>query len=160
MIQPGNIALLVAMHVTTKEIPNWTWQTFWWAAVPDSPRYGADRPSEIPEPWSHYDMDAAYYMTAPATDPRGVPLVVFNPYLETNLEGCVPDGANPPCPSGQIAWTGVHSNCMTCHRMAAWGGTGKSPPYWPDGAIPPDDHQLFDGYTKTDFLWSIPVRAH
>jgi len=44
--------------------------------------------------------------------------------------------------------------------MAAWGGTGKSPPYWPDGAIPPDDHQLFDGYTKTDFLWSIPVRAH
>ena len=32
--------------------------------------------------------------------------------------------------------------------------------YWPDGAVEPGDHQLFDGYTKTDFRWSIPVRAH
>ena len=26
----GDFAVLVAMHVNTKEIPFWTWQTFWW----------------------------------------------------------------------------------------------------------------------------------
>ncbi len=45
-------------------------------------------------------------------------------------------------------------------RRAAWGGTGKSPACWPDGMVAPDDHRLFDGYTKTDFLWLIPARAH
>ena len=27
---PGDFAILVAMHVATREVPNWTWQTFWW----------------------------------------------------------------------------------------------------------------------------------
>jgi hypothetical protein len=159
MVVAGNVGLLVAMHVTTKEITNWTWQTFWWAGDPNSPTYGSDRPAFIPEPWAHYNMDAAYYMVAPATAARGDPLIVFNPYLETNLQGCVPDGASPPCSPGQVSWTGTRSNCMTCHRMAGWGGVGKNPPYWPDGAISPDDRQLFAGYTKTDFLWSIATRA-
>jgi len=29
-IQAGDYAILVAMHVTTKEDSNWTWQSFWW----------------------------------------------------------------------------------------------------------------------------------
>jgi hypothetical protein len=44
--------------------------------------------------------------------------------------------------------------------MAGWGGADKSPPYWPDGLISPDDPLLFSGFTKTDFLWSIAIRAH
>jgi hypothetical protein len=89
-------------------------------------------------------------MVSPASASGGDPVVAFNPYLETNLQRCVPNGANPPCGTGQVACTGVHTNCMTCHRMAGWGGPDKSPPYWPDGAIAPDNTLLFDGYTKTD----------
>src|SRR5215831_17763184 len=72
----------------------------------------------------------------------------FNPYLETNLSGCVPNAQASPCaPSPpQTPWTGVHTNCMTCHRMAAWGGTGINPPYWPNGFISPDNASLFGGY--------------
>jgi hypothetical protein len=161
MVKAGNIAVLVAMHVTTKEIPNWTWQTFWWGQDPSDVLFGRDRPPSIPAPWSHYNLNTAYYMTAPSNSPRGDPLVTFNPYLETNLSGCVPNSQASPCsPSPpQTAWTGVHTNCMTCHRMAAWGGPGINPPYWPNGFISPDNVSLFGGYTKTDFLWSIAIRA-
>jgi hypothetical protein len=29
-VKAGDFHVLVAMHVTTKEIANWTWETFWW----------------------------------------------------------------------------------------------------------------------------------
>jgi hypothetical protein len=161
MVQAGNTALLVAMHATTKEISNWTWQTFWWAHNPADPTYGRDRPATIGKPWSHYNLDTAYYMVTPPDAPKGDPLIAFNPYLETNLAGSV----TSPSTSAQIAWTGVHTNCMTCHRMAAWSqrqdsqGSYVTPPYWPDGLISADDSALFGGFTKVDFLWSIAIRA-
>ncbi|HEY6900825.1 MAG TPA: hypothetical protein VI233_09290, partial [Puia sp.] len=33
----GDLALLVAMHVNTKEINNWTWQTYYWDPNPSHP---------------------------------------------------------------------------------------------------------------------------
>lgn len=157
MVKAGNLALLTAMHVTTKEINNWTWQTFWWALDPNDPVSGRDRPAFMPRPWSRYNMGTAYYMVSPPTRAEGDPLISFNPYLETNLVGTVPG------PKVPIKWTGVHSNCMSCHRMAAWqpaakpvpGQYGDSPAYRPDGLIDPADPTLFDGYTKLDFLWSL-----
>lgn len=162
MVKAGNVALLMAMHVTTKEIANWTWQTFWWGANPQDPLYGADRPRRIGAPWSHYNMTTAYFMTLPASDPAGEPWIAFNPYLETNLTGTVPGPGGTP-----IAWTGVHSNCMSCHRMAAWkaaakpapGQYGDSPAYQPSGFIDAGDAALFGGYTKLDFLWSLTRAA-
>lgn len=162
MVQEGNVALLMAMHTTTKEISNWTWQTFWWAANPNDPVYGRDRPATIGGPWNNYNMDTAYFMLTPQ---GGGPWIAFNPYLETSLTGCVPvpdtscGGSSPP-----TNWTGVHTNCMTCHRMAAVGPSSQgqglnTPPYWPDGFISPDDPALFGGMTKVDFLWSIATRA-
>jgi hypothetical protein len=158
MVKPGNLALLMAMHVTGKEIANWTWQTFWWALDPQDPLTGGDRPAGIGKPWSRYNMGTAYYMVSPPTNAAGEPLVSFNPYLETNLQGTVagPGGT-------QIAWTGVNTNCMSCHRMAAWkraaqpgpGQWGDSPAYQPDGLIDPADAVLFSGYVKLDFLWSL-----
>jgi len=158
MVKPGNLALLVAMHVTGKEISNWTWQTFWWALDPQDPLTGRDRPADIGKPWSRYNMGTAYYMVTPPSSPTGDPLVSFNPYLETNLSNTVPGPGNT-----QIAWTGVNTNCMSCHRMAAWkraakpvpGHWGDSPAYQPDGLIDPADATLFGGYVKLDFLWSL-----
>lgn len=146
----GNIALLVAMHITTKETPNWTWQTFWWAGNPHDALFGKDRPASIPSPWNHYNMRTAYYMVSPANTAGAEPLISYKPYLETNIQGTVPKPNNT-----QISWTGVYTNCMSCPRMAGYNTQG----YQPDGLILPDDEALFGAGTKTDFLWSIPILA-
>ena len=147
MVRPGNYALLMAMHVTTKEIPNWTWQTFWWSPNPQDPQYGADRTAAVRGVWRNYNMNAAYYMVTPPGRRGGTPHVVYNPYLETNLYGKVPN----PAGGDSIAWTGVTSNCMSCHRVASWPGQI----YYPNGQIAPGDSAIFGGLTKLDFLWSV-----
>lgn len=165
-VRPGNYGLLMAMHVTGKEIPNWTWQSFWWAYNADDPQYGADRPKTIGPPWNHYNMTVAYSML----QPNGQQLIAFNPYLETSLGGKIPE--LPPPNRDSSIWTGVTSNCMSCHRRAAIGysvDSAVSPPYGPDSLIKPGDKWIFTQpgkqpgvrvpTVKTDFLWSIVVRA-
>ena len=167
-VRPGNVGLLMAMHVTGKEIPNWTWQTFWWGFNPQDSAYGRDRPATIPAPWNHYNMNVAYSMVTP----EGKPLVAFNPYLETSLAGVIPNGRSP---KDSLSWTGVTTNCMSCHRRAAWGwADGQYIPqlYGPAANVDPGDPVIFTQpvpggppgkrvpLLKTDFLWSIVVRAH
>jgi hypothetical protein len=153
MMQEGNYALLMAMHVTGKEINVWTWQTFWWSPNPQDPVNGADRPKSIKSPWNNYNMNTAYYMVSPPGKMQGgTPLISFNPYLETNLVGTLSSEVGS---KDTITWYGVFSNCMSCHRMAAWGPST----YIPNGNIDPADSVLFSNNTKTDFLWSIPTRA-
>lgn len=36
-LEKGDVFILVGMHVTTKEIPPWTWMTFWWDPTPETP---------------------------------------------------------------------------------------------------------------------------
>ena len=164
MVRTGNIGLMMAMHVTGKEIPNWTWQSFWWAYDPNDPQFGADRPRTIPAPWNHYDMTVAYSMMMP----NGDSLIAYNPYLETSLFGEIPNGPNP---KDSLHWTGVTTNCMSCHRRAAIaytaiGDTLIPPPYGNDMNIEPGDTVVFtqpDGKVrvpvlKTDFLWSVALR--
>jgi hypothetical protein len=49
----GNYAILVAMHVTSREITRWTWQTYWWTPNPDAPplpsskAIASDRPAQL-----------------------------------------------------------------------------------------------------------------
>ncbi len=153
MVKKGNYALLTAMHVTGKEINNWTWQTFWWTPNKSNPVFGKNRPPTIQSPWSNYNMRTAYYMVAPMnTLQGGEPLISFNPYLETNLKGKVPLNNKE---NDSIIWYGVFSNCMSCHRIAAY----PSSNYVPDGFINSADPLKFSKNTKTDFLWSIPIRA-
>lgn len=161
--RPGNYGLMLAMHVTGKEIPNWTWQSFWWTPFPND-SLGSDRPGSIPSPWNNYVMTTAYSMTI-----GGQPNIAFNPYLETSLAGNTETG---------FPWTGVISNCMSCHRRAAVGfgidpnadtATANTPLYGPAANVDPGDSTIFlipipnspgDWSTlKTDFLWSVTLRA-
>ena len=143
--------VLAAMHVTTKEIDDWTFQSFWWSPFPDRPPFGHDRPARVAGPWRHYAMCAAYSMVTPRLA-DGSPHRCFNPYLETDLGPTTSyrlDGRTlPPDPMA-----GTRSNCMNCHMRAAW---GAAPPANPanTGFISPDDPSLA-GRTKTDFLWSL-----
>jgi hypothetical protein len=112
-------------------------------------------------------MNTAYQMVTPArSEALGTPRIAFNPYLETSLcsdpqNGCV-----------KAQWYGPTTNCMSCHRMAAWkdtvftDSTGKpfygftGPPYVPAMFVNKASPTTFGTYTKTDFLWSVAIRTH
>jgi len=133
----GDYAVLVAMHYTTKEIPNWVWATFWWHDKPDEGVYAKDRldDTKIKGPWRNYLMDVCYDMDLPR-ESNGTPNAVFNPWLEAKF------------------LNGVNSNCMTCHQRAVW--SEKDINFLPitRGAATSDD-PIFHEATKVDFLWSL-----
>lgn len=95
----GDHVALVAVHVTTKEIPDWTWETYWWHDRPDLGRFAAGRPAAVRGAAASYVMDATVSTDAPC----------FNPWLEARF----PDGQQ--------------SNCVTCHQRAVVGATDYLP---------------------------------
>jgi hypothetical protein len=54
--------------------------------------------------------------------------------------------------TNSIAWHGVFSNYMSCHRMAAWNNTTCIP----NENIDPANPVLFSTNTKTDFFMANP----
>ena len=146
----GDFAVLAAMHVTTKEIVNWTWQTFWWTGTKNPPKSfpgsTAGMTANVKGPWRNYATCVAYSMVVPYNDPNGKPVVCFNPFLETSPG--IPDGIN--------------SNCMSCHGTARWPGNnngGYPATYLPNGYINFGDPTWFGNQTRTDFAWAVPVQA-
>lgn len=172
MVRPGNLGVLLALHVTGKEISNWTWQTFWWSPTPDD-SLGYDRPPTIAPPWDNYQMNTAYQMVTPErARAKGTPRVAYNPYLETSLCSSPVPAHSTQAPCTGSSWYGVQSNCMSCHRQAAWKdtvvfdpGTKRwvnsltAPAYVPAQFVDPGDPATFRTYTKTDFLWSVAIRT-
>ncbi|MBL4660700.1 MAG: hypothetical protein JKY19_10110 [Alcanivoracaceae bacterium] len=155
----GDYVVLVAMHVTTREITRWTWQTYFWSHNPDQPSLPSTvekanaRPAMMPLASDHYAMangyatvkygtkqsEAGYAMVWPAQPDLGgksvgAGVVVFNPYLEA---GFTPATFNPKNPilgkngSSYTAKFGIQSNCMSCHAMAALPGE-QNPPTHPN----------------------------
>ena len=111
-------------------------------------------------------MNTAYQMVTPSrSGPSGKPRIAFNPYLETSL--C----SSPQTDCANSTWYGVSTNCMSCHRMAAWKDTvtidstgGKhggitGPPYVPASYVNAANPKVFGRYAKTDFLWSVAIRT-
>ena len=128
------------MHVNTKEIVQWTWQTFWWQGGEGPPNNFpggiANLTDKVRNEWRNYAMCANYSQTRGKSSPEMD--VCFNPYLETSCG----------IPSG------ITSNCTSCHGGAAiGGGTGYPPMY--DKPIDFDNDPAFKGATRTDFSWAI-----
>jgi hypothetical protein len=137
--QIGDFAVLVALHYTTKEIPQWVWATFWWHDNPDAGPFGADRVSQVSGVWRNYLMSATFSMDTPkAAD--GTPPISFNPWLEARF----PNGLN--------------SNCMACHQRAVWPTDGTFLPIV-RGSMNPND-PYFKNDTKLDFLWSMAFESN
>jgi len=130
--QPGDYLILVGMHITTKEIPNWLWATFWWHDRPNRGPFAAQRPSTIRGVWRNYLMNIAYDMNEPR-EPDGGPHIVFNPYLEAVQEG------------------GATSNCMSCHIQATSPRLAPTPIR---GVVSIGD-SMFKNRIRLDFLFSI-----
>lgn len=175
----GDYVILVAMHVGTREMKRWTWQTFWWSATPDYPnkpssnKIAAFRPSQLKGAARHYAMSAAYKMINPIQPlingkNEGTSLYVFNPYLEAGFDPTtfqifkpikVDAGEKPNLVTNEY---GVQTNCMTCHNLAVYDptpghytvGGNRSIPYSADTYISLNDKE-FHNKLKLDFAWSI-----
>jgi hypothetical protein len=92
---------------------------------------------------------SAYYMVNPPGSQTGTPRLCYNPYLETDLTGL---NGKDKTGSG----TGVQSNCMTCHRAAAWPDNSYAIAFELDAGDP----IWFKTNTKLDFAWSMQNFAH
>lgn len=180
-ISAGDYAILVGMHVTTREAKRWTWQTFWWSANADAPyapssaATASARPLAYLDPAArHYAMALAYQMVAPAQpivggQNVGTSVIAYNPHLEAGFDGD-PSSFIPPRrikgPQGEVVNRyGVQTNCMTCHGLAAYQPKAqyfdqdgkkinREKPYGTDFYMSLND-PIFDGKLKLDFAWSI-----
>ncbi len=133
----GDHVVLLGMHVTTKEIPDWVWATYWWHDRPDEGRFADGRPAGLEGAARHYLMDVAYSAQTPR-EPDGSPHACMNPWLEARFPG------------------GLSSNCLTCHQRAAYGASDYLPvTHQPLAA----GDAYFTGKTTTDFLWTLAFEA-
>lgn len=164
----GDTLLLMAMHVSTREMTEWTWQTFFWTPNPKAPPLPSSTavagamPAQLTGPAAHYAGSFAYSMVTPnqpisGGQSVGQPVVGYNPYLEAGFPKST-FGIFRPIVDGTASWTGtvgVQTNCMTCHALAAVAFTKTAnPTYGTDFYIGRDD-PYFNGTVQTEFLWSI-----
>jgi hypothetical protein len=152
--KPGNKALLVGFHVISKELPTWSWNTFWWEPAGYRNQGNTDRP-KLDAPWTSYVMNSSLSAAGmPTPDGAGVcqPVnAIYNPYQEAALENSMPE-SQPVCGKPGVTLGGLASNCLSCHSRASY-----KPP---SGRIPvtiqPPQLDDFTGKTRTGFLWSLP----
>jgi len=149
----GDYLVTVAMHIITKEVPQWTLQSLWWSDAPSSGPFHADRPDissqQAPGPWRQYLLTIEYGIPqAP-----GVLPVSFNPYIEL--------AAGHP----------VSTNWRNCHIRAAWprANAVTPPPAFTNNYLAPNgpdaladfgfDNAVFTGLMRVDFQWAVADRA-
>lgn len=134
--------ILMGVHLTTKEIPDWVWATFWWYnRVSESP-YSADRPARLVGKWRHFLMDTTFSDTTPLDPVDGKNKICYNPYLEERFSG------------------GIVSNCIQCHKRAVYGAKEDGYKFAEEarGVDPKTiskDDPYFNGVVRVDFLWSV-----
>jgi hypothetical protein len=163
-LRAGDSLALVALHVATRELPDWVWGTYWWHDSPDDGPYATLRPTNLAQPWRNYLMDVAFDRDLPR-EPDGTPHVAYNPWLEARFAD-----------SGQ--GSGVVGNCMSCHERASTAvdqpfavtrGSDSSPltsrpPRPPSSEVQPpgsmSELRPRGVPVGTSFLWSIPMQAH
>lgn len=99
----GQYAILIGMHVNTRENKRWTWQTFWWSENPTAPQspssslIASKQPRSLETAAKHYAMGVAYSMISPSQPNTGgsnainrgetqkESIYAFNPYLEAGF---------------------------------------------------------------------------
>jgi hypothetical protein len=170
----GDIAILVAMHVSGRELARWTWQTFWWTPSPDAPfapssaAIAALRPEQLRGAARNYAMSLAYTMLSPDQPYVGgsnstAAVYAYNPWLEARLTPADLPGSLPGLgPDGRAAANnvGVQTNCMSCHAQANYNPRQRTTAPQLTGARYVDlGAAEFVGTLQVDFLWSLARRA-
>ncbi|NES23791.1 MAG: hypothetical protein F6K41_33955 [Symploca sp. SIO3E6] len=160
--------ILVGMHVTSKEIPRWTWQTFWWTPDPENPHFPSSqaiadtRPEQLTGAPRHYALAHAYSMVN-QPQPKiggtntGESVYAYNPWLEA---GFTPD--HLPASKPNTNNVGIQSNCMSCHIQARYSKAlikaedqDRINPYYTGDQYISLDDPSFKDTLQLDFLWSL-----
>lgn len=170
----GDYAILVGMHVTSREILRWTWQTFWWTPDPSKPQPPSSsaiakaQPLTVEGAARHYAMSPAYNMVQPAQpvtggENVGTSVYAYNPHLEAGFGKStfqIIRTINQGTPNAVTNQYGVQTNCMSCHGAALYdpkkdyAKDSRQAPYAADLYLSRDD-SVFDGTLQLDFAWSI-----
>ena len=145
-VQAGDYAVLVATHLTTKEIDDWVWATFWWHDKPNDGPFAANRVGSIAGVWRNFLMNASYDLNLPS-EGDGSAHTTYNPWLEARF----PDGGH--------GGGGTVSNCMNCHNRASWPSDVQFLPIYRGNPDLVGDPAYAAKRLRTDFLWSIPQDA-
>ncbi|WP_138429518.1 hypothetical protein [Fodinibius saliphilus] len=174
----GDYAVLLGMHVTTREITRWSWQTFWWSENPDKPYSPSSsiiagyRPIEqLDRAANHYAMAVAYNMVQPAQAERGgsgknaASLYAYNPYLEAGFglevfkEGNKDVREYYPKSYQKVGEKmnlyGMQTNCMSCHGQARYDPQSVGTHFYLTDQYFSMDAPYFKNKVKVDFTWSI-----
>ena len=185
MVQDGSTYLLVAFHVSTKDLPNWFWSTFEHVDNPgrcdfigchDS--FGVVPHDVPPHPKALNQQYPPGELTAPVQRWLAKLAPAFQNY---RLKGSQTDYTTPtglPTLLGNsVTEAGFvqTASCITCHGRATIGASGTSP--YPTVAGLTPDFQSFNGpprtewyysnerplhrwSVQTDFVWAIPFKAN
>jgi hypothetical protein len=114
---------LVALHIMTKELRDWTWITLWWSPDANSD-FGADRPSTITGPFAHYKMCVVTAYDEKDAAP-GSSFTSANPSLAAALTASAAEGPATWCsnPYLETSERAAKTSCIGCHQH---GGTGET----------------------------------
>jgi len=141
----GDYAVLVGMHVTTREIERWTWQSFFWTpdinmpATPSDSYIASRRPAQITGAPAHYAMAIGYTFSWPnqpytGGNISGNVVYAYNPFLEAGFGTAIFDASgsatlvNPKNTADTtINLVGCASNCMSCHALSTY--TSSASPF-------------------------------
>jgi hypothetical protein len=139
-VEKGDFAALVALHMSTREVPRWWWATFWWHDKPLGGRNAQNRPDEVPGVFRNYLMNTVIDPVTPR-EYDGSQVTAFNPYIESHF-------AN-----------GLGANCIACHQRVAYPMQAPAkdiPIYLPvtRGGMRADD-PFFKGKVRLDYLWPL-----
>ncbi|MBI4625303.1 MAG: hypothetical protein HY736_19045 [Verrucomicrobia bacterium] len=170
----GDFAILVAMHVSSREIARWTWQTFWWTPTPgdphppSSPAIASLRPDQLRGAARNYAMAQTYTMLTPDQphvrgENVGAAVYAYNPWIEARFSPAeLPDSLPGLDPNGQPAGNnhGVQTNCMSCHAQATYNPNRlPTAPRFAGARYVDLADPKFLGTLQVDFLWSIARHA-
>lgn len=156
----GKIYGLIALHITTKDVPQWFWCTF---EHVDNPRRGAVVPSVdafglkadgsisealgalyqeagLGDTWKNYRLNGSQINF---TDTQGRPTILANSIIEDGFEAA--------------------SSCVTCHAMATVDSGGGRLSFFPPQTGTPDPAWFEDTtvtpaqrrFIQLDFVWSF-----
>jgi len=171
---------LVALHITTKLVPNWTWATFEHVdnkgqcddeGCRDS--FGAAQPMVAAnrKPERGYDKCAPSAALRKLLAEAGVGDIWLNYCLKGTQTDFVTPTGEPTRLGNSVAETinaGVphgRSSCMTCHAEAAFDRLGNAAKAEPMIGAPLPDWFIGTGtakapqYQQADFVWAIPFCA-
>jgi hypothetical protein len=141
-VASGDLLILVGMHISRKDMPDWAWVTTWWKPEPlqkPEEKQGRDKMFPGSSRWNNYVLN--YSLSFQYPELAGRENLVFNPYLE----------------AGKIR-NGTRSNCVACHAKAGYANQticgSCVPAHFGDDSM----LYLFEGATMTDYSWTSAAK--